>query len=65
MVKNLPANAGDISLLLGLRTKIPRATGQLNPWATTMEPAHSLPLSPEFIALEPGHRYHELMCCNY
>ena len=61
MVKNLPANAGDISLLLGPTTKVPRATGQLSPWAPTIEPAHSVLLNTEFIALEPGHRYYELV----
>ena len=38
--KNLPANAGDISLISGLgRFRIP--WGQLSPWATTIE-AHTL-----------------------
>ena len=39
MVKNLPANAGDTSLILGLETKIPHAAGQLNPCTKTTEPA--------------------------
>ena len=65
MVKNLPANAGDIRLLLGPRPKVPRATGQLSPWASTIEPSHSVLLSTGFIALEPGHRYDEFVCCSY
>ena len=39
VVKNLPANAGDTSLILGLGTKIPHAAGQLNLCTTTTEPA--------------------------
>ena len=30
-VKNPPSNAGDVSSIPGLGTKIPRATGQLSP----------------------------------
>ena len=38
-VKNLPSNAGDTSLIPGGGTKISQATGQLNPCASTTEPA--------------------------
>ena len=37
MVKNLPCNAGDSGSIPGWRTKIPHATGQLCPCATTRE----------------------------
>ena len=37
MVKNLPSNAGDTSLIPGQGTKIPHATGELSPRATTTE----------------------------
>ena len=36
---NLPPNAGDTRSIPGQRTKIPHATGQLSPQATTREPA--------------------------
>ena len=39
VVKNLPSNAGDMGLIPGQGTKIPHATGQLSPRATTTEPA--------------------------
>ena len=40
MVKNLPANAGDMGSIPDWGTKIPHATGQLSPPpATTTEPA--------------------------
>ena len=40
MVKNLPANAGDMGSIPDWGTKIPHATGQLSPQpATTTEPA--------------------------
>ena len=35
VVKNLPCNAGDVGSIPGQGTKIPRAAGQLSPWATT------------------------------
>ena len=38
LVKNPPYHAGDMGLIPGLGTKIPHATGQLSPWATTTEP---------------------------
>ena len=38
MVKNLPSNAGDVGSIPGQGTKIPHATGQLSPCATTTEP---------------------------
>ena len=38
LVKNLPANAGDAGLVPGLKTKIPRVSGQLSPCPTTTEP---------------------------
>ena len=37
VVKNPPANAGDMSSILGMGTKIPHATGQLSLCATTTE----------------------------
>ena len=38
MAKNLPSNAGDVGLIPGQGTKVPHATGQLSPHATTTEP---------------------------
>ena len=40
VVKNLPYNAGDLGSIPGQGTKIPHATGQLSPRATTTELAH-------------------------
>ena len=37
VVKNLPSNAGDAGLIPGWRTKIPHASGQPSPYATTAE----------------------------
>ena len=37
LVKNLPSNAGDAGLIPGQGTKIPHATGQLNPRAASRE----------------------------
>ena len=37
VVKNPPSNAGDAGSIPGRGTKIPRATGQLSPSATTTE----------------------------
>lgn len=37
-VKNSPCNAEDMEVIPGGRTKIPRATAQLNPCAPTTEP---------------------------
>ena len=37
VVKNLPSNAGDVGLIPDWGTKIPHATGQLSPCATTTE----------------------------
>ena len=46
MVKNPPANAGDMDLIPGPGIKLPHAIGQLSPWATISEPtlsrAHTL-----------------------
>ena len=39
VVKNLPCSAGDSGLITGWGTKIPHATGQLSPQATTTDPA--------------------------
>ena len=39
MVKNLSCNAADIGSIPGQGTKIPHATGQLGPSATSNEPA--------------------------
>ena len=38
VVKNPPANAGDMGSIPGPGTKIPHVTGQMNPCATTIEP---------------------------
>ena len=40
MVKNLPSNAADTGSIPGRGTKIPHATGQLSPRATTTELVH-------------------------
>ena len=40
MVKNLPSKVGDAGSIPGGGTKIPCATGQLSPRATTTESAH-------------------------
>ena len=37
-LRNPSANAEDMGLIPGLRTKIPHATGQLSQCATTTEP---------------------------
>ena len=37
VVKNLPSNAGDKGLIPGWETKVPHASGQLSPHATTRE----------------------------
>ena len=41
MVKNLPSNGEDTSLIHGWGTKIPHASGQLSWRAATAEPRHS------------------------
>ena len=41
LVKNLPSNAGDVGSIPRWGTKIPPATGQLNPCATATESARS------------------------
>ena len=46
-VKNPPPNAGDAGLILGRGTKIPHATGQLSPCATTTELVRSGALTPQ------------------
>ena len=38
VVKNPPSNAGDVGSIPGWGTKIPHATGQLSPSATSTEP---------------------------
>ena len=40
VVKNLPASAGDMDLISGPGTKIPRVTGQLSLCTWTIEPMH-------------------------
>ena len=40
MVENPSSNAGDTGSIPGWGTKIPYATGQLSPHATTAEPVH-------------------------
>ena len=61
MVKNLPSNAGDAGSIPGRGTKIPHATGQLNPCAATTEPVHSGARAPQLESQtreKPAH-------CNY
>ena len=41
VVKNLPAKAGDVDSISGWGIKIPHASGQLSPSATTTEPTCS------------------------
>ena len=36
VIKNLPANVGDMGLIPGPGTEILYAAGQLSPWATTI-----------------------------
>ena len=38
VVKNLSSNTGDVDSIPDWGMKIPHATGQLNPYATTAEP---------------------------
>ena len=40
VVKNLPCSAGNVGSIPGQGTKIPHATGQLSPRATTTELTH-------------------------
>ena len=47
MVKNLSANAGDTGSIFVPGTKIPHASGQLSPCATTTEPMDSGTLEPQ------------------
>ena len=61
VVKNPPANAGNMDLIPGPGIKIPHAIGQLSPWATISEPtlsrAHTLqlekPLQREALTPQP------------
>ena len=55
VVKNPPSSAGDVGLIPGERTKIPCATGQRSPHATTTEPVPSG-------AQEPQRE--RPVCCN-
>ena len=48
-VKNLPAKAADMGLILGLRTKILPASGQLSPCTTPVEPLHSGARAPQLL----------------
>ena len=55
-VKSLPCNAGDVGLIPGQGTKIPHATEQLSPHASTREPAYHKLWSP--CTLKPmSHNY--------
>ena len=56
VVKNMPANTGDMSSVPGLGTKIPHATEQLRPCTTTSEPMMLLlkPTCPRICA--PQHK---------
>ena len=49
VVKNLPSSGGDVGLIPGWGTKIPHATGQLNPCDTTTEPACPRPHVPHLV----------------
>ena len=40
VVENPPCNAGDVGLIPGRETKIPRAAGRLSPRTATPEPVH-------------------------
>jgi len=40
VVNSPPPSAGDVGLIPGQRTDIPRAAGLLSPWAVTREPLH-------------------------
>ena len=51
VVKNLPCNTGDADLISDWKTKIPRVTGQLSPFATTTEPTPQLK-SPQALTRE-------------
>ena len=51
VVKNLPSNAGDTGSTPGQGTKIPHATEQPSPCATTTEVAHSSGIEPVSPAL--------------
>ena len=42
MIRNPPANIGNMGLIPGLGPKISYAMGQLSPCATTTEPAQAL-----------------------
>ena len=59
MVKNRPANSGDMSLIPGLGTKIPQAAGQLSPHIAIAEPvrhnyeAHTRNKRPCMLQLRP------------
>ena len=60
MVKNLPSNAGDAGSSPGQSGKIPHATGQLSPCATTTETARSRARASQLESLhapttEPAH----------
>ena len=47
MVKNLPCNAENISVIPGPETKIPQATEQLSLCAVTTTPTHSSAHAPQ------------------
>ena len=53
MVKDLPANSGDVGSIPGQGTEIPHAAGQLSTRAATREPACGRLQRP--CTLEPGH----------
>jgi len=55
VVKNLPSNSGDLSLIPVRGTKIPRMVKQLSPYTTTTEPACSGTHKPQL---------EKLACCN-
>ena len=56
VVKNLPCNAGNMGLMPGLRTKIPHAAGQANPYEPQLlildSRASELQLNPHIAATE-------------
>ena len=68
MVKNLPCNAENISVIPGPETKIPQATEQLSLCAVTTKPTHS---SAHAHKQSPDRRHllspcapRESVCCN-
>ena len=69
VVKNLPCDAGNASLIPGQRTKIPHAERQLSLHATTTEPVcsgtHEQQLESLWAATkDPSQNKEDPKCCN-